>query len=90
MPPFRNPFGRKPLPNGASVAQDENLRPPSTNGSDKDSLRGAYANSRASSSLSIKGRREEPTEYKLSGEFHEFAPLRACIEASLLINCRQS
>ncbi|KAL8794475.1 MAG: hypothetical protein Q9195_002948 [Heterodermia aff. obscurata] len=67
MPPFRNPFGRKPpVPNGVSTVQDENLGPASTNDSDKESQRGSYANSRASSSLSIKARREEPTEYKLS------------------------
>lgn len=74
MPPFRNPFGRKAaVPNGVSTVQDENARPASTNDSDKDSQRASYENSRASSSLSIKGRKEEPTEYKLSGKLFRFA-----------------
>jgi len=69
MAPFRNPFGRKPPAlNGVNAVQDENLRPASTNPSEKGSQRGSYADSRASSSLSIKSRREEPAEYKLSGQ----------------------
>lgn len=67
MPPFRNPFIRKPPPpNGVDSIQDENARP---NGVEKESPRSDYANSRASSSLSIK-KKEEPSEYKLSGTFH--------------------
>ncbi|KAL8872198.1 MAG: hypothetical protein Q9174_002130 [Haloplaca sp. 1 TL-2023] len=64
MPPFRNPFGRKPpVANGTTSMQDENA-PPKLNG-DATSQRPGYASSRASSSLSII-RREEPNEYKLS------------------------
>ncbi|KAL8845819.1 MAG: hypothetical protein Q9221_009049 [Calogaya cf. arnoldii] len=64
MPPFRNPFGRKPpVVNGPTSLQDENARP-SLN-ADATAQRPSYTSSRASSSLSIK-RREEPSEYKLS------------------------
>lgn len=67
MPPFRNPFGRKPpVVNGATSVEDENTRPSAPNGIEKKSPRPDYAASRASSSLSIKGRKEEPSEYKLS------------------------
>lgn len=66
MAPFRNPFGRKPpISNGVTV-QDENLRPAPSYGPEKSPLREAYANSRASSSLSIKSKKEVPAEYKLS------------------------
>ncbi|KAL8636609.1 MAG: hypothetical protein Q9228_006010 [Teloschistes exilis] len=65
MPPFRNPFGRKPpVVNGTSLPNDENAPPPKLN-EDGASQRSGYASSRASSSLSIK-KREEPSEYKLS------------------------
>ncbi|KAL8676343.1 MAG: hypothetical protein Q9186_007131 [Xanthomendoza sp. 1 TL-2023] len=65
MPPFRNPFGRKPpVVNGPTSLQNENTPPSRLNG-DTASERPGYASSRASSSLSIK-RREEPSEYKLS------------------------
>ncbi|KAL8689983.1 MAG: hypothetical protein Q9218_004468 [Villophora microphyllina] len=64
MPPFRNPFGRKPVVNGTPLPHDENAPPSKLNG-DAASQRPGYASSRASSSLSIK-RREEPSEYKLS------------------------
>ena len=65
MPPFRNPFGKKPpVLNGAA---DENLPPRTSDGAETRSQRSGYADSRASSSLSIKGRKEEPSEYKLSG-----------------------
>ena len=68
MAPFRNPFGRKPpIANGVSAVQDENIRPTPTYASEKSPQRNSYANSRASSSLSIKSRKEEPAEYKLSG-----------------------
>lgn len=68
MAPFRNPFGRKPpVVNGNSALQDENAPPSKLNG-DASSQRSGYASSRASSSLSIK-KREEPSEYKLSGKF---------------------
>lgn len=67
MPPFRNPFGRKPpVVNGPPLLHDENT-PSSRLGGDAAAQRPSYASSRASSSLSIK-RREEPSEYKLSGE----------------------
>ncbi|KAL8798778.1 MAG: hypothetical protein Q9182_006390 [Xanthomendoza sp. 2 TL-2023] len=65
MPPFRNPFGRKPpVVTGTTSLQDENTPPSRLNG-DTASDRPGYASSRASSSLSIK-KREEPSEYKLS------------------------
>ena len=68
MPPFRNPFGRKPpVVNGATSVEDENTPPAAPNGIEKETPRPDYAASRASSSLSIKGRKEEPSEYKLSG-----------------------
>jgi len=68
MPPFRNPFGKKaPVFNGTSV-QDENVRPSIAVTGDQASQKSSYAGSRASSSLSIKGRKEEPSEYKLSGK----------------------
>ncbi|KAI4187771.1 MAG: hypothetical protein LQ346_005437 [Caloplaca aetnensis] len=65
MPPFRNPFGRKPpVVNGATAVQNENTPPTKLSGDDA-SQRSDYASSRASSSLSIK-KRDEPSEYKLS------------------------
>ncbi|KAL8809685.1 MAG: hypothetical protein Q9200_003201 [Gallowayella weberi] len=65
MPPFRNPFGRKPpVVTGTTSLQNENTPPSRLNG-DTASDRPGYASSRASSSLSIK-KREEPSEYKLS------------------------
>ncbi|KAL8929931.1 MAG: hypothetical protein Q9208_001075 [Pyrenodesmia sp. 3 TL-2023] len=65
MPPFRNPFGRKPpIVNGATTLQNENTPPTKLSG-DNASQRSDYASSRASSSLSIK-KRDEPSEYKLS------------------------
>lgn len=64
--PIRNPFAsrRPPVLNGGAETNDENAAPSSmeANGEKPD-----YASSRASSVLSIKSRREEPTEYKLSG-----------------------
>lgn len=69
MPPFRNPFGRKPpVVNGATAVQNENTPPTKLSGDDA-SQRSDYASSRASSSLSIK-KRDEPSEYKLSGKLH--------------------
>ena len=63
---IRNPFGRKPpVTNGVTSEQDENQRPPLA--SDQASQRSSFAGSRASSSLSIKPKNEEPNEYKLSG-----------------------
>ncbi|KAL8629650.1 hypothetical protein Q9189_004618 [Teloschistes chrysophthalmus] len=67
MPPFRNPFVRKPpVVNGTTLPNDENAPPQKLN-EDGASQRSGYASSRASSSLSIK-KREEPSEYKLSGK----------------------
>ena len=63
---IRNPFGRKPpTVNGVTSGQDENQRP--TLASDAASQRSSFAGSRASSSLSIPKKNEEPNEYKLSG-----------------------
>ncbi|KAI4287345.1 MAG: hypothetical protein L6R35_003395 [Caloplaca aegaea] len=65
MPPFRNPFGRKPpTVNGTTAPHDENTPPPTLNG-EAASNKPSYSSSRASSSLSIK-KTNEPTEYKLS------------------------
>lgn len=67
MPPFRNPFGRKPpIINGIPTTEDGYPRPSEPNGLEKGSPRPGYASSRASSSLSIT-KKEEPSEYKLSG-----------------------
>lgn len=67
MPPFRNPFGKKPLVNGTTPTQDENVRPSYGAGGDEASQKSSFTGSRASSSLSIK-KKEEPSEYKLSGK----------------------
>ena len=68
MPPFRNPFNKKaPVVNGLPTTADENVRPSLGVRSDHASERSSYAGSRASSSLSIKPRKEETAEYKLSG-----------------------
>lgn len=75
MPPFRNPFGKKPpVLNGANAVEDENSRPFAPNGIEKETSRPDYAASRASSSLSIKARKEEPSEYKLSGTLRRSCP----------------
>jgi hypothetical protein len=68
MPPFRNPFGKKPPVVNGTPVQDENVRPSLGVTGDQASQKSSYADSRASSSLSIKGRKEEPSEYKLSGK----------------------
>ena len=68
MPPFRNPFVRKPVAvNGAAPSQDENYPPPGPNGIDKPLPRPSITGSRASSVLSIKLPKEETNEFKLSG-----------------------
>lgn len=67
MPPFRNPFNKRPpLANDLAPVNDENRRP--SLAADAASQTSSYGGSRTSSSLSIK-RREEPSEYKLSGEY---------------------
>ncbi|KAK4691272.1 hypothetical protein P7C71_g5691, partial [Lecanoromycetidae sp. Uapishka_2] len=64
MPPFRNPFGKKPQgANGTGPIIDENVRP--SLGVQEHTPQSSYAGSRASSSMSIK-KKEEPSEYKLS------------------------
>ena len=79
---IRNPFGRKPaVVNGLTSEQDENQRP--TLASDAASQRPSFAGSRASSSLSITKRNEEPNEYKLSGRCSCFRPLKIDIEHGL-------
>ena len=67
MPPFRNPFNKRPPVNGLTPAQDENVRPSLGAGGDDASQKSSYAGSRASSALSIK-KKDEPNEYKLSGK----------------------
>lgn len=62
MPPFRNPFGKKPPANG--LLHDENTPPSKLDAANGE--RPGYASSRASSTLSIR-KKEEPAEYKLSG-----------------------
>lgn len=67
MPPFRNPFNKKaPIVNGVPTIADENIRPSLSVRGDQASERSSYTGSRASSSLSIKPRKEETAEYKLS------------------------
>ena len=70
MPPFRNPFGRKP-PNAGGVAptsiQDEETRPATQDLPEDGIKRSDMTASRTSSAMSIKPSREEPSEYKLSG-----------------------
>lgn len=71
MPPFRNPFStRKPASaNGLEPGDDENVRPVS-NGT-------AVADGQAtkpSVALNIKGNRDEPNEFKLSGKFPSSQP----------------
>ena len=69
MPPFRNPFNKKPpIVNGVPSVTDENVRPSLGVRGDQASERSSYTGSRASSSLSIKPRKEETAEYKLSGD----------------------
>ena len=66
MPPFRNPFStKKPsTANGLEPVNDENVRPLSNGVSTADGQP-----PRPSVALSIKGNRDEPNEFKLSGEF---------------------
>ena len=72
MPPFRNPFGRKP-PTANGVVQDENIRPSLANGINKEGAKSDGPNSRTSSALSIKAKRDEPSEYKLCGTLHLYS-----------------
>lgn len=70
MPPFRNLFNKKaPVVNGLPTTADENVRPSLGVRGDYTSERSSYTGSRASSSLSIKPRKEETAEYKLSGSW---------------------
>lgn len=81
MPPFRNPFNKKAsLVNGAPTTADENVRPSFGVRSDHTSDKSSYSGSRASSSLSIKPRKEETTEYKLSGVCPKRAMTRMKLE----------
>ena len=63
MAPFRNPFGKKIGVNGVPV-QDEN-RPPIA----VSTTRPALSSSQTGSGLSLKTKKEEPNEFKLSGKF---------------------
>lgn len=68
MPPFRNYFSRKTgVTNGAETASDESARPASRNGAEKDLQRPGLVGIKPTSALSIKGAKDEPNEYKLSG-----------------------
>ena len=81
MPPFRNPFNKKAPPvNGVPTTADENVRPSLGVRSDHASERSSYAGSRASSSLSIKPRKEETAEYKLSGMWPKHCVTKMKIE----------
>ena len=63
MPPFRNYFSSKRPASTAGVEpNDENQRPGSKSADKTDVATEARA-----SALSIKGTREEPNEYKMSG-----------------------
>lgn len=70
MPPFRNPFStKKPsAANGLEPVNDENARPLSNGASAADGQ-----TPRPSVALSIKGNRDEPNEFKLSGEFPNYS-----------------
>jgi hypothetical protein len=65
MPPFRNPFStRKPASaNGLEPGNDENVRPLSNDATGADGQA-----TKPSVALSIKGNRDEPNEFKLSGK----------------------
>ena len=69
MPPFRNPFNRRPAPlSSLPPVNDENARPGSANGpvkaADERPTNGA---SRTSSGVSIPKTKKEPDEFKMSG-----------------------
>lgn len=67
MPPFRNPFVRRPPPiNGITNGVDENT-PPTKDKLVSPSERPGYSSSRASSAVSIKPPKE-PDEFKMSGK----------------------
>ena len=75
MAPFRNPFGKKTgFPNGGAPEGVENQRPSLGD-------QGSQASSRTSSSINIKAKKEEPSEYKLSG----MQSKKLSIEALLVI-----
>lgn len=69
MPPFRNPFsGKRPPVVLADSGNDEDA-PPLSPKTEKGAIaRKAVGESRASSTISIKPKREE-TEFKLSGKW---------------------
>jgi len=84
MPPFRNPFNKKaPLANGLTPVNDENKRP--SLATDSASQGSSYGGSRTSSSLSIK-RREEPSEYKLSGNAEQVRIQKTLYWPALVVN----
>ena len=81
MPPFRNPFNKKPpLVNGVPNIADENIRPSLGLRADQASEKSSYTESRTSSSLSIKPRKEEAAEYKLSGLCPRYSMTRTKLE----------
>lgn len=86
MPPFRNPFGKKPPVVNGALVQDENVRPSLGVAGDQASQKSSYAGSRASSSKSITGRKEEPSEYKLSGREPSMKPLNAANQDVTVVN----
>ena len=65
MPPFRNPFStKKPTStSGLEPVNDENARPLSNGSSVADGQP-----PKSSLALNVKGSREEPNEFKLSGK----------------------
>lgn len=63
MPPFRNYFTKRPASTNPLEPNDENQRP-GIKGAEKSDV----ATEARSSALSIKGTREEPNEYKMSGK----------------------
>jgi hypothetical protein len=65
--PIRNPFKKSGASLGGEQAQDEVDRPDSRGGSDRDLDKGPVDGTKPATALSIKGSREEPNEYKLSG-----------------------
>lgn len=84
MPPFRNPFGRRPAPtNDSTPGQGENTPGAPLNGQAKEPQRSDYTSSRTSSALSIKANKDEPNEFKLSGM--SIAILRQCRVPALCV-----
>lgn len=79
MPPFRSFFPKKTAPTyGVEPSNDENAKPPSTV-TDKADLQ----TEKRSNALNIKGSREEPNEYKMSGRWREVSQVARSLPRKL-------